>query len=144
MLAVLAEDKFSEFGLKKKKKPGVRRAALALVPEKLPTQRARRQEDRTAVLKVKVLLTLLGREGGGGRAGVSGGREERGRCDRSSHLNKESETGGLETGPRRCVFCLHFLPSVSFLSPPEGLFPGRPGRKQGGNLGKPLTQEHHS
>ena len=50
---------------------GVCRAALALVPEKLATQGARRQ-DRTAAPKVKVLLTLLGREGGGERAGVGG------------------------------------------------------------------------
>lgn len=48
-----------------------------MVPEKLATQGARRQEDRTAAPKVKVLLTLLGREGGGERAGVRG-REEGG------------------------------------------------------------------
>ena len=43
------------------------RAALALVPEKLPTQGAGRQGDRTAAAKVKVLLTFPGREGGGER-----------------------------------------------------------------------------
>lgn len=117
---------------------------MALVPEKLPTQGARRQEDRTAVPKVKVLLTLLGREGGGGRAGVAEAERSGGGVTEVPRLNKESETGDLKTGPCRCVFCLHFPPSVSFLSPPEGLFPGRPGRKQGGNLGKPLTREHHS
>ena len=60
---------------------GVCRAALALVPEKLATQGARRQ-DRTAAPKVKVLLTLLGREGGGEWGKAQGFPPDRGWGDR--------------------------------------------------------------
>lgn len=112
-----------EFGLKKGWCAG---QPWLLVPEKLPTQGARRQGDRTAAPEVKVLLTFPGREGAGEGRGEGVGVGGAGEGTEVPRLNKESETGGgRETGPRRCASCLHFLPSVSFLALRRGSS-GRP------------------